>query len=124
MPPLHLKVLPLSREAGHPCSAEGRRPHPRTSSHCCPTCPRSKFVPCSAPAESLCSLAGSARQRLITTTIASLVTSGNSQPFLSSSTTSPQNRLATTGSFHACASSCVSPKPSENVGRRNTSASR
>ena len=33
-----------------------------------------------------------------------------------------QRRDAITGSFHDCASSCVNPKPSERVGRINTSA--
>src|ERR1700752_2971164 len=50
-------------------------------------------------------------------------TSSRTTPLKPSRTTSPQNRDATTGSFNACASSCVKPKPSESVGKINTSAS-
>src|SRR5215208_3195067 len=50
-------------------------------------------------------------------------TSSRTTPLKPSRTTSPQCRDATTGSFHDCASNCVNPKPSESVGRINTSAS-
>ena len=65
----------------------------------------------------LADVPGSARQRRNVVLIALAVTSGSSHPFLPSSTTSPQNFVVTIGSFHACASSCVRPKPSENVGK-------
>src|SRR6266699_6422795 len=43
-------------------------------------------------------------------------------PFTPSRTTSPQNRDATIGSDHACASNWVKPNPSDKVGKINTSA--
>src|SRR5688572_10835527 len=47
----------------------------------------------------------------------------SSTPLRPFSTTSPQYRDAITGSFQDCASSWVKPKPSEKVGKMNTSAS-
>src|SRR5215203_5474257 len=55
--------------------------------------------------------------------IASAETSSRITPLMPSLTTSPQKREAITGTFHDWASSCVNPKPSESVGRINTSAS-
>ena len=91
-------------------------------SHCFPTNAKSKRSARPEFAESSCRRTGFAQHRQMIVAIAQGVISGNSQPFLPSSTTSPQNFVVTIGSFHACASSCVRPKPSENVGKINMSA--
>src|SRR5262249_10723475 len=108
VPPLHSFTLHYSKTRNH-CSPMRAKPNRSVSSE---------------RAENSCKCAGSARQRRTIAAIAHGVTSGSSQPFLPSFTTSPQNFVATIGSFHAWASSCVRPKPSENVGNINMSASR